>query len=497
MQALITLAGITFELPSGRALFQNLNISLDAKLTALVGPNGIGKTSLARIISGELEATSGKIHRKNEVTFLSQREIATSITVEEYLSTRYSWSLPGEKLLEGIRRDISCEQLSGGQWIRVRLARMTTDHFLILDEPTNDLDLKSKKILLSFLREHVYGALIISHDRECLSLCEDILEFSNRGLSKYGDGWKNYEETKEHERANLRSHLDRAKKERDEALVERYTLIEKQEKKNKRGNEKASKGGMPKVLLGRRKQKAEVSLGKVSSSTLQKSQDKVRAAFEAYDEIKIDPIMYAELTGQEIPSQKVVAEAHNFNIKFHDWIYAEDLNFQWKGNLRLAIKGENGSGKSTLLMAILGQNFLQRGELRTSSLRTLYIDQKCSNLIDSKSILENVREVSNLNDREIRNGLAKLLFYDDSVFQEVRNLSGGERLRAALACGLLGQERPELLILDEPTNNLDLGNIRFLEILVSQFKGALIIISHDADFLKACGVQQDILLSGV
>lgn len=98
---------------------------------------------------------------------------------------------------------------------------------------------------------------------------------------------------------------------------------------------------------------------------------------------------------------------------------------------------------------------------------------------------------SNRDDKEIRNALAKFLFFDKAVFQLVATLSGGERLRAALACGLLNQNSPELLILDEPTNNLDLGNIKFIEGLVTQFKGALIIISHDEHFLDSCGIRED------
>ena len=160
----------------------------------------------------------------------------------------------------------------------------------------------------------------------------------------------------------------------------------------------------------------------------------------------------------------------------------------------VAIIGPNGSGKTTLIRAILGNSFRTKGELRPGKLATLYLDQQCSILNETQSVLENVRAVSKMSESEIRNNLAKLLFVGDSVFQEVRSLSGGERLRAALACGLLAEEKPELIILDEPTNNLDLGNIKFLENLISQFKGAVIIISHDETFLKACGINAEFSL---
>lgn len=131
---------------------------------------------------------------------------------------------------------------------------------------------------------------------------------------------------------------------------------------------------------------------------------------------------------------------------------------------------------------------------RFGDLVTLYIDQSCHQLDDNKSIFENIRDVSSLTESEIRNGLAKFLFTKESVFQKAGELSGGERLRATLAQGFLCAEKPELLVLDEPTNNLDLANIEFLEELVREFRGALIVISHDEVFLENCRVTQIVSL---
>src|SRR5262249_4131909 len=154
-------------------------------------------------------------------------------------------------------------------------------------------------------------------------------------------------------------------------------------------------------------------------------------------------------------------------------IYHEDLDFTWRGNIRVALKGANGSGKSTLLSALLGASLHTRGELRRGDLATLYLDQRSSQLDDRKSVFETVRAGSPASDSEIRSGLARFLFSKDSVFQRVGDLSGGERLRAALARGFLAARKPQLLMLDEPTNNLDLVNVRFLERLISDFRGAL------------------------
>lgn len=494
MPSIITVSGVSFELPNGRPLFNNISFSLNSKLTALVGPNGVGKTCLAKLITGDFSPTIGTIHKNGDVAFFPQREPPKSISVADYLATRYSWSVLGEKLLTGIDRTTLCSNLSGGQWIRVRLASTIDDQFLILDEPTNDLDREAKSILRNFLGEYQNGVLLISHDREFLALCDDVLELSNQGLGKYGGGWQSYEDEKERERNQSLNELNRAKREREKSKAERTIQIERQEKRNRQGKKYAEKTDMAKILIGARKRQAQATTGKVDSSTMEKANTKVKEAYEAFSEIKIDPIMYADLTGVEIPGQKLVAEAKDYNVFFGKWLYENDLNFSWRGNIRLAIKGANGSGKTTLIRAILGNSLKTKGELRLGKLATLYLDQQCSILNDTQSIIENVRSVSKMTESEIRNNLAKLLFTGDSVFQEVHSLSGGERLRTALACGLLAEERPALLILDEPTNNLDLGNIKFLESLISQFKGAVIIISHDEFFLEKCGIDAELSL---
>src|ERR1700732_4999162 len=181
MSPIVIGRGISHEFSNGRELFENLNFSLDGRLSALVGPNGIGKTCLAQLIAGELEPSSGTIRRMGPVKLLPQRQEPECATVDEFLSFEYQWSLPGERLLANIDRQATCTTLSGGQWMRVRLACALDDGFLILDEPTNDLDREGRKAVMQFLREREGGGLLISHDRECLQLSEEVFELSNRG----------------------------------------------------------------------------------------------------------------------------------------------------------------------------------------------------------------------------------------------------------------------------------------------------------------------------
>src|SRR5690606_4520270 len=160
-------------------------------------------------------------------------------------------------------------------------------------------------------------------------------------------------------------------------------------------------------------------------------------------QLKLDPTMYAELVGSPVPNGKVIAEAEAFNIRFERWVYPRDLSFSWFGNTRIALKGGNGSGKTSLLKALLGNKIETRGKLRLAALEILYVDQQNAQLSDTLSIYENIRESSSLSESDIRNGLAKFLFRRDRIHQKVGTLSGGERLRVALAKGFLSREKPE------------------------------------------------------
>ncbi|MES3038035.1 MAG: ATP-binding cassette domain-containing protein, partial [Bdellovibrionota bacterium] len=284
-----------------------------------------------------------------------------------------------------------------------------------------------------------------------------------------------------------------AKRERTLAKVDRSEKILNQEKRNHRGKKAAEKGGLPKILIGRRKRQAQFTTARVDVETMENNIKAVGKAHEALKEIKAEPVMFAHIRGEQIPHQKLVAEAAGFNLRFETWVFEKDLTFHWRGPVRVALNGRNGAGKSTLLKALMKTPPNEvRGTLRRGTINTLYIDQRCSLLTETRTVFENVRMHSQLSEPEIRNHLSKFLFTANTVFQTISNLSGGERLRAALAVGFLSNEMPELIILDEPTNNLDLANIEFLENLLREFKGALIVVSHDDAFLRNCGIVSEI-----
>jgi ATPase subunit of ABC transporter with duplicated ATPase domains len=174
-----------------------------------------------------------------------------------------------------------------------------------------------------------------------------------------------------------------------------------------------------------------------------------------------------------------------------------DFKMTVVGAKRVAISGKNGSGKTTLLKLIMGQLIPTSGTIKVGVQHRAYLDQTLSVLDSDQTILENFRRLNpDVQETDCRLRLATFLFVYDDVNKLVSNLSGGEKMRAALACILMGDTPPQLIMLDEPTNNVDLESIASIEQALANYKGALIVVSHDVTFLQNIGVEETIELTG-
>lgn len=499
----ILFKNVGYEWPNGHLIFNNLNFSLEHKIYGLVGANGAGKTTLARLISGDLDPTSGSISNTDQerVQFFQQSETPPKITISEYLSEASRAYDPFQTaFLKGLSDKRLCSSLSGGEWARVRLAKVGSSDstFLILDEPTNHLDCSGRKAVHEFLDRFRGGVLIISHDREILEKADKILELTSNGLSVFGGSWSEYSTRREKERARLGLDLEKAKKRRKDRQRSRQQKMERQAKRQKQGKLNAPTSGLPKILLGARKRAAQVSQGKIDRTTMNEVDDAVAEAWDAFQKLKIDPVMYARLPEVSLPPGKMVIEAKEFNFRFagaHRNLWPTDLTFSFRGPARIAIQGPNGSGKSTLLHLLKKEKLSgsSKGSLQIGSVRATFLDQDYSMLNKELSVIENIQEAAKLPESELRSLLAMFLFTGEKVHQQVSELSGGEVLRVALAQVLLSNPPANVLCLDEPTNNLDIPNIEFLEELLKQYKGALIVVSHDAKFLERLGLTDEIV----
>ena len=492
---MITLNSISHSV-ADHSLFHQLTISLSAKKYGLVGPNGAGKTTLAKIMAGRLIPDEGRVLAQGTVVYVSQIEVpAEDTTVAQYLLG--IWESPNHSadimaaLLAKLDWSRLLTQLSGGEWMRVRLALALSQSpaLLILDEPSNNLDRAGREVVLQFLEAYRGALLVISHDREILARLETMLELSNQGLTIYGGNFEFYEEQRSMERQLQSENLEQAKRAAKKREAERLQKLGRQEKRMREGEKGAPDSGLPKILIGARKRRAQVSMGKIVNRETAYVDEAQSSAQNAFDLMKSDPFLRLNFLAAEVPSGKVLVEVKDFNWVFPQStkpLWARPIDLQIRGPQRWHLAGANGSGKSTLLKCLM--QFVVPGradgqlEVRTDLIG--YLDQRNGTLNGEESLLLNLQHRTRFSETELRNELAFYGFTGGSVFQNVNTLSGGEMMRACLAQIFLGAKIPELIVLDEPTNNLDLQSLELLERTLRDFRGALVIVSHDDAFVK-------------
>ncbi|WII72545.1 ABC-F family ATP-binding cassette domain-containing protein [Bdellovibrio sp. 22V] len=496
---------LTLEFPRGDILFSNISFTWNGPRCGLVGPNGVGKSTFAKILAGKVEATSGELKISHEVFYLSQSEERPALSVAEYLIEL--WESPATTpaqwgpLLESISLEASLQSLSGGEWTRVRIAHalIYSHGLLILDEPTNNLDVEARRHVTEFIKSYQSPLLVISHDRDLLNHVDCIWELSNQGLTSYGGNYSFYKEQKENEIALQEQAIDRARREKKKIEREYHEKLEMQEKRMRAGARKAEKGGIPKILLGGRKRRAQETQGRIHSNEEKRVEKSVAEFNEILSQAKISSVLGLELPQTGVPEGKLVFEVEELQITYpgRDPLWPEPLHFSMKGPRRKALAGKNGAGKSSFIKVLLNKVpafLVVDGKVHRADIPWAYLDQEYSLLDMEKTVLENVFDTSAYDIVETRNRLARFQFFGDKVLQPVKTLSGGEKLKTALAKIFLAATPPQFLILDEPTNNLDLQSLEILEEALSAFEGALLVVSHDEVFLENIGIEEVCLL---
>lgn len=501
---------LSYILPDGSTLFSDAQLTISPKTKyGLVGNNGVGKSTLARILAGDLDPSAGNIRRgSSDCIYLPQSEDPSDVTVSVYLEKLWESAVLEshwwQKLLEGIDLEKSINDLSGGQWTRVRILKALCfeSNILILDEPTNNLDIENREIIYSFVQAFSGSLLIISHDRNLLKNVDIIFELSPTGITTYGGNYDFYQEESIKQRQHLDKLISSAKKEKRKAQKELQERIQKQEKRNRVGQAKAEKGDLPKILLGRRKDNAQKSLGSVVTNGSESIAQRQKEINDLLLKKEQNPALMLNLPESRVPNGKIIFELNNFNVQVQgekDFLWSEPLDFLMQGTQHLLIRGANGRGKSTLLKEILGlpTEYLAKrvGGLTASSVPYAFLDQEYSSLKPELSVLDNIQNKSSKDLVEIRNSLALFQFFGEQVHLRTKFLSGGEKMKACLAQILLQDPTPQLIVLDEPTNNLDIESTDILISALRSFEGSLIIISHDQAFLDEIDINRELILN--
>ena len=512
-------------------LFSNLNLIINSgEKTALTGNNGCGKSTLMRILAGEASPGTGSVHCSGHLYYVPQhfgqyddRTVAQVLGIDRKLTALHAilngdaaeehfarldddwnieertqavlhvWHLDGISLLRPL------EGLSGGEKTRLFLAGMELKEpdTLLLDEPTNHLDTAGRKRLYDFVHRTSATVLVISHDRTLLNLLPAICELSRNGLACYGGNYDFYKEQKEVHRNALQQQLE----EKEKALrLARKTAREMEERKarqNTRGEKASIKKGIPRILLGGLKNHAENSSSKLSNVHAEKT-DKIqqeitnlKGSLPQTNKLKTD------FNASALHIGKILVTAQNINFHYPDSntnLWTVPLSFQLRSGNRFCIKGDNGSGKTTLLKLITGELTPTGGTIERADFTYIYLDQEYS-LIQNEYTVSEQAEAFNLRhlpEHETKTILNRYLFPQDVWNKPCSKLSGGEKMRLAFCCLMIADNTPDLFILDEPTNNLDIESIEIITATIRNYQGTVLAVSHDRDFLKETGIEQEI-----
>ena len=521
MPASITLSKLSWTTPEGRRLFSDLDLSFGPERTGFVGRNGVGKTTLFKLIAGELPPASGSVVTNGKLAVLAQavsqvaaetvadlfgvapalavldraeRGIATAAELAEA-----DWTLEA-RLASALARfgldmppATPLASLSGGQRTRVGLAALlfAEPDFLVLDEPTNNLDRDGRDAVIAMLATWRAGAIVISHDRELLETMDAIVELNSLGATRYGGNWSRYRERKALDLAAARHDLSTAEQRLAEVARDRQLASERKARKDGAGQRKRAKGDMPRILMGARQNRSENSGGNAALLAERKQAQAASAIETARSRIEILQPLSVAVPPSGLAAGKTVLRVDGLCGGYApDCPIIRDLSFSITGPERVAVTGPNGSGKSTLLRLLTGELPSSTGEIRLDVDWAL-LDQSVGMLDPSGSIRDNFRRLNpGADENACRAALARFRFRADAALQEVATLSGGELMRAGLACVLGGGSPPALLILDEPTNHLDIESIEIIEGGLRAYDGALLVVSHDRRFLEEIAISR-------
>ncbi|QYX76035.1 ABC-F family ATP-binding cassette domain-containing protein [Streptomyces akebiae] len=520
----LTCASLSFAWPDGTPVFDDLQIAFGPGRTGLVGVNGSGKSTLLKLMAGELTPSDGTVRVAGEVGYLPQNVtldtglkvdealgIATAraalhaieagdVAEEHFATVGDDWDVEeralatlGQLGLGHVDLDRTIGEVSGGESVLLRLAALLLRRpdVLLLDEPTNNLDLYARRRLYDAVEAWSGVMVVVSHDRELLDLVDQIADLHAGEVTWYGGNFTAYEEAlaTEQEAAErmvrvAESDLKKQKRELVDAQV-------KLARRKRFGQKMQDQKRVPKIVAGARKRAAQESAGKhriLHEERLAGAKERLDEAVEAVrdeDEIRV------ELPYTAVPPGRGVLTLLDLELKYGARVKG---GLDLRGPERIALVGRNGSGKTTLLRTIAGELEPVSGETK-AHVPMRFLPQRLDVLDDELTVAENVaRFAPDATNNRIRARLARFLFRGARADQQAATLSGGERFRAALAALMLAEPAPQLLMLDEPTNNLDMASVRQLTTALEGYEGALIVASHDLPFLESIGITRWLLM---
>lgn len=528
---MLNLQNISYTHPDKDLLFSNVNLSVKHQdKIALIGNNGVGKSTLLKIIANTLMPSNGQVTIETQPYYIPQifgqydhltiaqalqiesklnalKEILNGNTSEEnFYLLNDDWTIEdhckealGYWQLNKLDLSQKMGTLSGGQKTKVFLSGIAIHQpeLVLLDEPSNHLDFVSRQLLYEFIQATQCTLIVVSHNRKLLHFLSTICELNKNGIKVYSGNYDFYTEQKQTESHALNQDIQDKEKTLRKAIEKKRETIERQQKLDSRGKGKQEKAGVAKIMLNTFRNNAENSTSKLKSVHT----EKVSGILEELKDLRsslpdIDKMKFG-FDNSALHRGKILFTATNINFFYGEQpLWKESINFQITSGDCIALKGQNGSGKTTLINLILGNLEPQTGSIYRTENKSVYIDQDYS-LIDNKLNVYELTQQFNttaLQEYEIKIRLSRFLFTKDHWDKPCNTLSGGERMRLLLCCLSIGNQSPDMIILDEPTNNLDIQNIEILTTVINEYQGTLLIVSHDEPFLEQIGIDTTINL---
>lgn len=528
MSSYIQLQDISYQLPNGDILFSNISGLFSAKVTALVGRNGVGKSLLAQILSGSVSATQGRVINSDTSYYLSQNYLLDEATTiaellgiknilaalsriaegyvdeEDFAMVGDRWNIEYEALallakwdLDQYTLDSPAFALSGGEQMRIRLAAafLSSKTTLILDEPSNHLDIFYKAKLWGMIQAWQGQVILISHDPYLLDQVHVIAELTANALIWFQGSFREFRDARKLEKQRALDELVSIKQEEKKRLKVAQKQLERQQKRVAEASRSRAKGNQnqAKILMDAQKNRSDQTSGKMRlkyDQAREAGQARIETARQLVDQTT--NIVLHDLV-KSVHSSAIVANLNEVQLPFISTDIPPFSSIIESGE-RIAIVGSNGIGKSLLLKAIAGLIPVIAGTVETH-VKTVYLDQHLSTLDLEQSVLAQISKGRTKEEiSQLRMQLSQLGLPAEDIEKPSRLLSGGERLKAALALILYGKTPVEFLLLDEPNNHLDLESMEALELLLQQYQGTLIVVSHDMAFLEAISMDAYITL---
>ena len=542
----ISIQQISYIHPDKEVLFSDLNFAISkGQKLGLVGNNGCGKSTLLQIIAGQLSPSSGVIVRPDDLYYIPQHFgqydsltiaqalqierkqqalhaiLAGDVSNENFTILNDDWNIEERSIaaldLWGLGQftlSYPMNLLSGGEKTRVFLAGMDIHHpsVILMDEPTNHLDSSGRQRLYDWVEKYRSTLLVVSHDRTLLNLLPDICELEKHQINYYGGNYEFYKEQKTLMQEALQQRIEEKEKALGIARKVARETAERRDKQNVRGEKSNIRKGVPRIVLNALQGKSEKSTSKLTGVHQEKAEKLTNERNQLRGSLSPTAALKTDFNSSSLHTGKILVTAKEINFSYHSnsinndiqensiskqQLWQAPVSFQLKSGDRLRIEGANGSGKTTLLKLITGQLQPQEGTLTRTDFSYVYLNQEYSIIDDRNSILEQAYAFNsrNLPEHEIKIILNRYLFPASEWDKSCRKLSGGEKMRLAFCCLMISNNTPDMFILDEPTNNLDIQSIEIITATIKNYAGTVIAISHDNYFIQEIGVEQCILLS--